>query len=634
MKNKTLSLIISTLVIVLTIFCSDPSKAGAYEYTVGEVQSLIDGIVDYKCRQTGSSDVQSLINGALADGAGRDSEWYVISLSQYGYSDFSRYVSNLENYLKNNNEPSATSREKYALALSAAGSTDPYTEDILNSSIGAQGIMSYIYGLHVLNNGYSCSDFNAYGVAQTLVSMQYGDGGWALFGEYGDIDVTSMTISALAPYYWNDQSVHDAVDRGVDFLSARQQENGGYQSFGTPNPESASQVLVALSAIGIDGVHDERFIKNGNCLIDGITEYRLDDGSFSHIKGDASNETATTQALYSLIAYKRMCEGRSGLYVFDNRRSVERPAETEAVTETPVTEAEKVTSENMTDTTAVSVTNISGSAVSETSLSGTATSVSDVTGNVTSPAAVSVTSVSVSSDISENISSDSDIHNDHKTDSEKETEDGSSHSGKRDNKIFIVLIIFGAAGVLCLVLFLAGKRNKKNFIFIIIAAAAVSAFVLLNDFSSKDDYYNGKSSEKPDATGTVTLEIRCDTIAGKSDDEHIPADGTVLEKTEFEIDEDDTVFDILTEAARKYNIQVENKGSAGSAHGLSYIAGINYIYEFDFGDLSGWVYHVNGITPSRGCGEYVLNDGDEIEWLYTCDLGHDLDEVYEDGPIS
>ena len=43
MKNKTLSLIISTLVIVLTIFCSDPSKAGAYEYTVGEVQSLIDG---------------------------------------------------------------------------------------------------------------------------------------------------------------------------------------------------------------------------------------------------------------------------------------------------------------------------------------------------------------------------------------------------------------------------------------------------------------------------------------------------------------------------------------------------------------------------------------------------------------
>ena len=106
MKNKTLSLIISCLVIVLTIFCSDPSKAEAYEYTVGEVQSLIDGIVDYKRAEAGASDVQSWINGSIADGAGRDSEWYVISLSQYGYSDFSRYASNLENYLKNNNEPS------------------------------------------------------------------------------------------------------------------------------------------------------------------------------------------------------------------------------------------------------------------------------------------------------------------------------------------------------------------------------------------------------------------------------------------------------------------------------------------------------------------------------------------------
>ena len=53
-------------------------------------------------------------------------------------------------------------------------------------------------------------------------------------------------------------------------------------------------------------------------------------------------------------------------------------------------------------------------------------------------------------------------------------------------------------------------------------------------------------------------------------------------------------------------------------------------YEYDFGDLSGWVYHVNGISPSRGCGDYVLSDGDRIEWLYTCELGHDLDEVYEE----
>ena len=103
----------------------------------------------------------------------------------------------------------------------------------------------------------------------------------------------------------------------------------------------------------------------------------------------------------------------------------------------------------------------------------------------------------------------------------------------------------------------------------------------------------------------------------------------ILAPTAFDIEAGDTVFDILTEAAQTYGIQVENTGSSGGAHGMVYIAGINYIYEFDFGDLSGWVYHVNGITPSRNCGEYVLSDGDRIEWLYTCEIGHDLDEVYE-----
>ena len=82
----------------------------------------------------------------------------------------------------------------------------------------------------------------------------------------------------------------------------------------------------------------------------------------------------------------------------------------------------------------------------------------------------------------------------------------------------------------------------------------------------------------------------------------------------------DSVYDILIEAARKYNIQMENNGSAD----MVYISGINYLYEFDFGDLSGWVYHVNGIAPSVGCGEYVLSDGDTIEWLYTCNLGNDI----------
>ena len=89
----------------------------------------------------------------------------------------------------------------------------------------------------------------------------------------------------------------------------KQKSNGGYESFGTPNPESTSQVLVALSALGIDCRYDERFIKDGHDLIDGIAEYRLDDGSFCHTKGGGSNPTATVQAFYSLIAFQSTLKG-------------------------------------------------------------------------------------------------------------------------------------------------------------------------------------------------------------------------------------------------------------------------------------------------------------------------------------
>lgn len=59
-------------------------------------------------------------------------------------------------------------------------------------------------------------------------------------------------------------------------------------------------------------------------------------------------------------------------------------------------------------------------------------------------------------------------------------------------------------------------------------------------------------------------------------------------------------------------------------YGSAYIKGINNIYEFDAGELSGWMYSVNGVFPNYGCSIYNLNDGDVIQWMYTCDLGKDL----------
>jgi hypothetical protein len=90
------------------------------------------------------------------------------------------------------------------------------------------------------------------------------------------------------------------------------------------------------------------------------------------------------------------------------------------------------------------------------------------------------------------------------------------------------------------------------------------------------------------------------------------------------IEDGETVFDILSQVASAQGLRVQNTGVTASSSALAYISGINDLHEFDFGDLSGWVYRVNGERPSVGCGEYKLQDGDKIEFLYSCDLGEDI----------
>lgn len=96
--------------------------------------------------------------------------------------------------------------------------------------------------------------------------------------------------------------------------------------------------------------------------------------------------------------------------------------------------------------------------------------------------------------------------------------------------------------------------------------------------------------------------------------------GTILDTTEVELKDGDTVFDILKQVVKDNSIQMEYKGRKSSI----YIQGIHNIYEFDKGPESGWVYRVNGEISQVSCGTHKLNDGDKIEWLYTTDLGREF----------
>jgi len=97
----------------------------------------------------------------------------------------------------------------------------------------------------------------------------------------------------------------------------------------------------------------------------------------------------------------------------------------------------------------------------------------------------------------------------------------------------------------------------------------------------------------------------------------VPASGCILDVTTVEIEQGNSVFDILNRVCQKYKIHMEHRSK-------NYINGINNLYEFDGGRWSGWMYSVNGWYPNYGCGTYFVKAGDVIEWNYTCDLGSDL----------
>ena len=578
---------------------SVPACAGDDKGAVGEVENIIDGILSFNAGSSSDKDVQSFIDSELTNSIGGKAEWYVLGLSGYRAYDFSKYRGALEKYLKENDVKGASSRLKFAYALICAEGDTSYAERCVNDeTIGGQGIISYVFGLHLYNNGFK-GKLTPEEIADILLKMRHPDNGWSVTGEYGDVDVTAMVLQALAPMYNGSvfgesgeaakeeesglyEKVKDMVENGVGFLSAKQLENGDFQSFGVRNAESTAQVITALSALGIDCVSDPRFIKNGNSVLDGLKLYKQTDGSFSHKLGEQSNPTATVQTFYSMVAYLRMSEGKSPLYVHDKDSNKAGNTDTSVEDSDAGTEKSDVNGGN------------------EAKSDDKEAAAKDGSGTKNSN--------------SENGDSENDTLGDGSSETGSYATDSSNSGGYKKYAIIGILI---AAAVICVILTLF-KKHFKNHIFVLLAATAGILFVIFTDFSSAENYYKDTGA-KENVTGKVTMSISCDIIKDKKKDEHIPEDGWILTKSEFEISEKETAYDILLEAAKKYNIRVEHEGSSE----MVYISGINYLYEHDFGDLSGWVYKVNGELPSVGCGGYVLKDGDVIEWCYTLDLGND-----------
>ncbi len=133
---------------------------------------------------------------------------------------------------------------------------------------------------------------------------------------------------------------------------------------------------------------------------------------------------------------------------------------------------------------------------------------------------------------------------------------------------------------------------------------------------------------EPEPEKQCYLTIECKTILNNMSnltpgkESLVPADGYILYKTAVTFKDGENVFDVLLRETRARRIHMEHEYTPG--FGSEYIEGINNLYEFDCGSGSGWMYYVNGSKPNYGVSKYIVKEGDNIEFRYTCDLGWDL----------
>lgn len=131
-----------------------------------------------------------------------------------------------------------------------------------------------------------------------------------------------------------------------------------------------------------------------------------------------------------------------------------------------------------------------------------------------------------------------------------------------------------------------------------------------------------------DTQMTCTLSVSCSALLNnmalldKAKWNLVPKEGVIYAAKDVRFSAGESVFNVLQREMKKAGIQMEFKNTP--LYSSAYIEGIDNLYEFDAGNLSGWVYAVNGVFPNYGCSRYPLKDGDTIRWLYTCDLGKDV----------
>lgn len=248
-------------------------------------------------------------------------EWAVKAIKDSGIDVeegfFEDYVERLENYVINKrgvlDDRRLTEYARVSIALDSLGldATDFAGYNLITpmenyEKLTIQGVNAAAFAL-VASNLYDvkleCEDQL---IDYIISSMKSGDYGYAGY-DFGP-DYQAMALEGLS-FYTGIDKVDSYIDDTIKELQEMQKDDG---SFG--NCESTSEAICALSQLGIDVTTDKRFSKNGKTPLDGLLEYKMKDGGFTHtLEEPETNAMASEKALMALNSIK-LCKQGKKLY--------------------------------------------------------------------------------------------------------------------------------------------------------------------------------------------------------------------------------------------------------------------------------------------------------------------------------
>ena len=536
-------------------------------------------------------------------------EWAVLGLARGNASVtnsyYDGYYDRVVAYVKANinskgqlDSNKSTENSRIILALTAIGE-DPTSVGGRNlltalndlSYVKKQGSNGPIWALLAVDSGNYIYNYRDK-LIDTILDERTEDGGWTHTGNTADVDMTAMAIQALAPYNDEDHpKVKSAIEAALTLLSGMQQNDGGFASFGTPNSESAAQVVVALSALGLDANTDSHFVKNGHSVLENLLSYEQEDGSFQHTTdGSGNNQMSAEQGTYALVAYDRYVNKAHTLYDM-----------------TDVVKREDASAQEVID-----MINQIGY-VDESSYN----AIAEARNAYNKLSAADKAKVENYNTLTAAEASYKEILK------QKRTEQYKLLKAHHDELLNDRTKKYGTAAKKKLASILQQAQTDMN--------AAESCERVM-------DIYN-KAIFDLDAVKPGDIEVTFRLIGALeatqdvdlTKDSYLPEYVTWVPTKTYALQENATVYDLFTEAMSEAGLRYIGAESnyVSTIYAPSCLGGYA-LSEFTNGKKSGWMYTVNGTHPNQGLKNWTLNDNDVVVWHYVNDYSHEVADWFND----